>query len=508
MKDKDAKPTAAPVWSKGAADPAAAEANVRFCAGFDVHGRPPADLRLVPHDLDTNAAHLIMLVERGIVPRAAAAWAARGLLALRVRHAEGTLLLRPGCEDVHMSIEAAVTDVEGPEAGGVLHTGRSRNDQVATDMRLWMRGELAEFADAIEGLAEALATHAEQHTESVCPGFTHGQPAMVTSWGHWVAAYLPRVLRTLNALNSLAEELEECPLGAAASFGTSWPLDRQRTASLLGFKRPTLSGADGIWSRGELEGRFAFAMAQHLAHLAGIGQDLILLSTPPREWLRLADEHVTGSSIMPQKRNPDFAEVARARAAHAGGIAQSLLSITSALPSGYNRDTQWTKYLVFDAADNARGAAPLCADVFRRMNVYTDRMRDACSIGFLNATDVADSMARLRGLPFRRCYRILGAAVQSATAEGLLGRAHVNEALAEEGIEPFTEQEWAPFESPEGLLSVRDQPGNPHPARTREALASLRESCTRAANAMMEHHRGWERAREQLWHELERIANG
>ncbi len=508
MKDKDAKARAAPVWSKRLSDPDAAEANVRFCAGFDAEARPPADERLAAHDLDTNAAHLLMLVERGIAPRAAGAAAARALLKLRAWQAEGTPLLRPQCEDIHMSIEAQVTELEGPEAGGILHTGRSRNDQVATDMRLWLRGELAAYSEQLERLAGTLGAHAEEHTETVCPGFTHGQPAMVTSWGHWVAGYLPRVLRTLHGLDALAEELEECPLGAAASYGTSWPLDRERTARLLGFARATHSGADGIWSRGELEARFAFLLAQHLGHLAGIGQDLILLSTPPREWLRLDDAHVTGSSIMPQKRNPDFAEVARARSAHAAGIVQSLLSISSALPSGYNRDTQWTKYLAFDAADNARGAAVLYADVFRRMRVYTERMKEACATGFLNATDVADSLSRLRGLPFRRCYRILGAAVRAAEGEGVLRLHHVNEALGGEDIAPLTPEEWAPLESPEGLLAGRDQPGNPHPARTREAVAALRGSCARAGLSMKERHEAWQQAHGQLWRELEQLATG
>jgi argininosuccinate lyase len=322
------------VWAKGGRpqDASLAALNAAYTAGRDVAGRPAADHALVAADLETNAAHALMLGEVGILTDDEQRRILAALLDLKAAASRGEAIVDPRAEDVHMSIEQRVTAAAGAGAGGRLHTGRSRNDQVATDMRLWLRGEVLVLGDELRDLVGSLLRHAARHAATVCPGMTHMQPAMVTTWGHWTASYIPRVLRDMRQLAALLDDLDECPLGAAASFGTSWPIDRARTAELLGFKRPTRNGADGIWSRGELEARFAAIAASVLGHLAGIGQDLILLSTPPRLMVRLPDEFTTGSSIMPQKRNPDFAEVTRARAAVARGHAQALA--TTATRSG------------------------------------------------------------------------------------------------------------------------------------------------------------------------------
>ncbi len=496
----------APVWSKRVGDASVADANVKFCAGYDVAGRGAADSRLAPFDLQTNAAHLLMLEEREIIPQEPAAEAASGLLKLKARLEGGEDLLRPSCEDIHMSVESLLTELVGADAGGRIHTGRSRNDQIATDMRLWLRDTVAAFAEDFALVGRALATHARQHLHTVCPGFTHGQPGMVTSWGHTAMSYMPRILRDLRALAAILRELSTCPLGAAAGYGTGWPIDRNRTATLLGFKHPSPSGADSNWSRGEMEGRLAVVLAQFLSHLAGIGQDIILLSSPPRDWLRLADEHVTGSSIMPQKRNPDFAEVTRARAAHALGIAQGLLGISSVLPSGYNRDTQWTKYLAFDAADNALHAGPLFADVFDRVRVNAPAMRAACDVGFLNATDVADYIARSRRIPFRACYRLIGAAVKECESAGRLTREAMNPILAAEQLAPLSESEWQRLEDPAALLMLRAQPGNPHPDETAKSidilLAEIEEERALIAGKAAE----WRAAIDRLWGQVKATA--
>lgn len=500
-------PSGGPVWSKRVGDEAVASANVDFCAGFDVRGRPAADERLTLFDLETNAAHLLMLVEESIIPAEPGSAAAGALLKLRERFMNSETLVLPSCEDIHMSIESLVTDAAGEDAGGRLHTARSRNDQVATDMRLWLRREVAALALEAAALGETIADHAASHLATVCPGFTHGQPAMVTSWGHWTMSYAARVVRDARAVAILLDDLVECPLGAAASFGTSWPVNRERTASLLGFERPTTSGADGIWSRGEMETRFAFAAAGFLSHLAGMAQDLILLSTPPREWLRLADEHVTGSSIMPQKRNPDFAEVTRARAAHAFGIVQSLAGIGSGLPSGYNRDTQWTKYLGFDAADNVEGAARLYASVFRGLRIDKDAMKAGCEVGFLNATDVADFLARERRVPFRRCYRIVGPAVKACEAEGRLVREKLNAELEREGIDPLGEEEWRGLEDPVRLLMARSQPGNPHPDQVEQSIEALRGELGSIRDDVAKRVKGWQAAEKHLWDLLRELSD-
>jgi len=495
-----------PVWAKRVGDAAATARNIGYTAGFDVVGRSAADARLTPFDLQTNAAHLIMLAEEGIVPHPLAARAAKGLLEARDQYLAGMPILRPECEDIHMSTEVLVGELVGTEAAGYLHTGRSRNDQVATDMRLWLRAVVLHFGSSLGVLAEAIATHARQHLHTVCPGFTHGQPAMVTTWGHWTMSYLPRLLRDARELACLLRELKTCPLGAAASFGTSWPLNRKRTAELLGFSHPTPSGADGIWSRGELEQRFASLASRFLAHLSGVAQDIILLSSPPREWLRLADEHVTGSSIMPQKRNPDFAEVTRARAHVAAGLASSLLGIGTAAQSGYNRDSQWTKYLAFDAADNLAGAPEIFADVFAGISVDAPKMRAACDEGFLNATDVADFLARARQLPFRQCYRIIGGAVRACDEGGRLQRRILNEFLAKDGIAEVSLAEWAPLEDPVALLMARTQPGSPHPEHTHASIDVLRGEIAKALADMDEFKTRLMLVDARLWSTLQELG--
>ncbi|MCC5877986.1 MAG: argininosuccinate lyase [Candidatus Sumerlaeia bacterium] len=496
----------APVWSKRVGEAALAELNIGYCAGYDVVGREAADKRLAPYDLRTNAAHLLMLHRTGIVPTEKAAPLAKALLQIQERMAAGEDFLLPSAEDIHMSLEIAVGEIAGSDVSGHLHTARSRNDQVATDMRLWLREETARLGLAITALAADIAEHARAHVESVCPGFTHGQPAMVTSWGHWTMSYLPRLLRVVRQLPPILRDLKTCPLGAAASFGTAWPIDRVQTSQLLGFEHPTPSGADGIWSRGELESRFAFAVAQLMGQLSGIGQDMILLSTPPRAWLRLGDEHVTGSSIMPQKRNPDFAEVTRSRAAVAQSIVQAFMTIATALPSGYNRDTQWTKYLVFDAADNGAGACEIFSAVFRKMDIDKAAMRQACDIGFLNATDVADMIARTRKVPFRSTYRILGPAVKDCEAEGRLVLTKLNKRLDEEGIAPLTEEEWRGLEFPEELLKARSQPGNPSPEETTRSIGILLGEIEAEAGSFRKNLENWSDAGNSLLGELNQLA--
>ncbi|MDK2971965.1 MAG: argininosuccinate lyase [Candidatus Sumerlaeota bacterium] len=490
-----------PVWAKRVGDAAIGAENVAFCAGWDVRARPEADHALIPHDLSVNAAHAIMLGEQGILTDAERRAILDALLAIRDHHAAGGAILRPDCEDVHMSVEALVTEKAGAGMGGRLHTGRSRNDQVATDMRLWLRDEAAGRAAEIALLIETLLDHAATHAASPCPGFTHMQPGMISTWGHWAAAYAARLLRGLAAFGAVVDALDECPLGAAASYGSRWPTNRERTAALLGFARPTNNTVDAIWARGELEARFAFAAAQLLGHLSGIGQDLILLSTPPRDWVRLPDEFVTGSSIMPQKRNPDFAEVTRAKAAAAAGIVQAFLGIATAAPLGYNRDTQWTKYLALDIAEEVRGAARIYAGVFDRLDVRTAKMRDACREGFLNATDVADFLAASRGLAFRDCYRVLGRAVKRCEEAGELTLDAINAELAELGTEskPLAPEEMAALTDPEKLVAARTQTGSPNPANVRASIEVLRAESSELAEGIAKKAAAWHAAIDGLW---------
>jgi argininosuccinate lyase len=456
-----------PVWAKRVGDASINDLVVSYCAGRDVVARPPADEALIPHDLATNRAHATMLGEVGILTQQEAAKLVEALDAVEESWLTGKPLLDPACEDVHMSIEHRVTALVGPELGGRLHTGRSRNDQVATDMALWLRAEVDALAERVLSLIAVLELQSENYRHSPVPGSTHMQPAMITTWGHMLKGYAVRLQRDVEALRAVRHRLRYCPLGSAASFGSSWPTNREITAKLLGFESPSPHTTDAIWSRGENEAAFAFAVAQLLAHLSSIGEDLILLSTPPRKWLRLADEVTTGSSIMPQKRNPDFAEVTRAKAAVVAGHVQAFLGIATAAPNGYNRDTQWTKYLAMDVSEEVRLAPDVFRVVFQTLQVNTEAMLAATQEGFLNATDVADYLARTRRLSFRLCYQILGRSVARCEALGKLTAEVINSELAEKasGVALLTREEMNTLEDPLLLLSLRTQTGSPNPER-------------------------------------------
>ncbi len=479
-----------PVWSKRVMD-LVNEANVQYCAGWDVKFRAPADLRLVFEDLWTNRAQTVMLARQGILTRPQAAAILRALAEIERLAREGRFEIPPDAEDVHMAIEREVTRLAGPDSGGWLHTGRSRNDQAATDIRLWMRRRSIEMQRRLAALGGALCHHAERHLETVCPGFTHMQPAMITTWAHIVEAWAEGIYRDLYHFSWLMYPLTlhtECPLGAAASFGVSWPIDRAMTSDLLGFTGIQENTLDCISSRGEAERFFVFCLAEMINRLSCIGQDLILFSTPPRDWLRLDDRFVTGSSIMPQKRNPDFAEVTRAKAAHVTGLLTSLYGIGRAAPSGYNRDMQWTKYLLFDAWDECEAAPLVFMGVFESLEVNAAAMRAACDTGFMNATDVAEALAASSRLPFRASYRILGEAVARCEASGRLDRETLNRvlaaswpALSKEGLAPaggaplqFSADLWAEIEEPLSLLRRRRHVGSPAPENVKAQLQKLR----------------------------------
>lgn len=459
-----AKPSK-PVWAKRVGDASINDLVVAYCAGRDVIGKPPADEALIPYDLQTNRAHAQMLGEVGILTADEAKRLIDALNKLEAAHQKGEPILDPACEDVHMSIEQRVTAIVGPELGGRLHTGRSRNDQVATDMALWLRDEVKHLRERILVLIKSLDTHANTYRNTPVPGMTHMQPAMITTWGHWVKGYSVRLGRDVANLDQVLARLRFCPLGGAASFGSSWPTNREITAKLLGFEGPTPHTTDSIWSRGENETAFAFAAAQLLGHLSSMGQDLILMSTPPKDWIRLADDVTTGSSIMPQKRNPDFAEVTRAKAAVVAGQVQAFLGIGTAAPAGYNRDTQWTKYLVMDVAEEVRLAPDVFRTVIETLQVNAPAMLAATQLGFLNATDVADYLARTRKLSFRLCYQILGRSVAECEAGGKLTLEVINRQMAERAPEakPLSPDEMKTLEDPLLLLSLRKQTGSPNP---------------------------------------------
>ena len=468
---------AKPVWQtegKGSA----AEALVRLCAGRDVRGLPPVDEALLASDLWTNRAHAQVLHRAGVLTTDELRAILASLRDLEAEAEDGSWSLDPACEDVHMAVEQYVSQRAGDDVGGKLHSGRSRNDQVATDMRLWLRDALLALHGEIDGLVATLLDCASDHVETVMPGWTHQRPAMVTSWGSVLAGYASALERDMDRLLSVFARINACPLGAAAGYGTSWSLDRSYAARLLGFARVLEHPGDAAGNRWEPDADAATAIALFMRHLATLAQDWITLSSPAYGFIGLPKQLTTGSSIMPQKRNPDLLEVTRAKCAIAIGTATSLMSLGANEMSGYQRDLQWSKYLIMDLIREVSGLAPLLGEMLSGLDVRAEQMAEDCKTGFIEAVDVADTLARSRNVPFRTAYGVISDAVAIAEkdAQGQrLTRAALDAALSAQAMAPLSDSEAAPVEDPASGLAARCNVGGPAPAQTRELIESLRK---------------------------------
>ncbi|MDX9752512.1 MAG: argininosuccinate lyase [bacterium] len=460
-----------PVWhseKKGSAK----EAFVAFSAGRDVVPLPEADQDLVPYDIWTNQAHALTLYRGGVFSREEARSILAALIKLKEDWLEGCWHLDPTLEDVHINIEAYITEHCGEALGGRLHSGRSRNDQVANDMKLYARDVILEFCQETTTLISAILTHAASHLQAVMPGYTHHRKATITTWAHWCASYTQGLRRDAQRWMDLYHRINTCPLGAAASYGTTWPLDREYTAQLMAFDGPQENTLDAVMSRGEAETEITQALALLMKRLACVSQDLILFSTEEFGYLSLPPAFTTGSSIMPQKRNPDFAEAIKGKAQAVQGYCAALTTINAANLAGYNKDVQWTKYQFMDAVREARHAARILADVFQGLHVHTDRMTQAARTGFLNAVDIADFLAQSRQVPFRQTYRILSDAVGLST-EGFIAKSTLNTLLQKDNITLLTDEEYSQLTDPVRCVMNRTHCGSPHPEQVNHALHSL-----------------------------------
>lgn len=498
-------PSAAPVWAKSGARPAS-DADLRlgiaYCAGRDTAPRPMADAALLAHDIRTNRAHCAMLCRKGIIPASKLAAIERGLAQIEREARAGTFELDPSLEDVHINVERAVARISGDAAAGVMHTARSRNDQTSTDIRLWIRDALLHVMASLPRTVRSLADLAAAHKHTVMGGWTHGQPAMPTTLGHWASAHASALLRDLHALESLWPLLNESPLGAAAGFGSSWPIDRNLTARLLGFDRPQRNSLDAVSTRWEAESRLASALAILMVHLSSLGQDLIFLSSPPRRLVHLDPAFTTGSSIMPQKRNPDFAEVTRAKAAAVQAMLGAALSAGRGALSGYNRDSQWTKYWIMDLVEEAAPAPDLFARVVATLRVDRAALKRTASEEFVAAVDLADGLAASRGVEFRRLYHIVGEAVMRDLDAGTFDLATVNALLAEAGVKPpLTAAELRSIVDPVSAVRRRRSLGGPSPSDVTAQAAELRAAAARAARWVAARRRALDAADRKL-HEL------
>jgi argininosuccinate lyase len=375
------------------------------------------DYRLAPHDVRGSRAHVTMLSNTGIVAAADADAIAKGLDQVAHEIESGRFTFSRALEDVHMNIEHRLGEIIG-SAAGHLHTARSRNDQVALDMRLWVRDTIDALLGQLRDLQWALATKALAHAATIMPGFTHLQSAQPVTFGHHLLAYVEMIARDRGRLHDARRRLNECPLGAAALAGTSFPIDRTMTARLLSFDRPSANSLDSVSDRDFILETLS-AAALCAMHLSRFAEEIVLWSTPQFGFIRLSDKFSTGSSIMPQKRNPDAAELVRGKCGRIVGALNALLLVMKGLPLAYSKDMQEDKEGTFDALHSLSVCITAMAGMVVDMTPDQQRMKAAAGSGYATATDLADWLVGTLQMPFREAHHVTGTLVKAAAARNV-----------------------------------------------------------------------------------------
>jgi len=428
------------------------------------------DQRLAPYDIQGSIAHAAMLARQGIITQAERNDIHAGLQRILERINAGSFSWSVELEDVHMNIEAALTEDIG-DAGKKLHTGRSRNDQVATDVRLWLRDELVAVRSELRRLQTALLDLAEREADTILPGFTHLQTAQPITFGHHMMAWFEMLERDHSRLADCAQRMNQMPLGAAALAGTTFPIDREYTATLLGFDEPCRNSLDAVSDR-DFAIEFAADASILMMHLSRMSEELIIWSSAQFHFITLSDSFCTGSSIMPQKKNPDVPELIRGKSGRIFGHLFSLLTLMKSQPLAYNKDNQEDKEPLFDAVDNLKGSLKVFADMIPAISCNTDRMRAAALQGFATATDLADYLVR-KGTPFRDAHEVVGKSVAYCVDKGcdlaeleLAQLQQFSDAIGEDVFDYLTL---------EGSVAARDHIGGTAPNQVRKAIANARE---------------------------------
>ena len=425
----------------------------------------PFDHRLARHDIQGSLAHAQMLCKAGVLSESDLADIRRGMAEILEEIDAGSLKWSLDLEDVHMNIERRLTEKIG-DAGKRLHTGRSRNDQVATDIRLWLRDESDHISGLLADLQHALLDVAAEHSETVMPGFTHLQVAQPVSFGHHLLAYVEMFGRDRERLADCRKRLNRLPLGAAALAGTTYPVSRETTARLLGFDEVCQNSLDAVSDR-DFAIEFTAAAALLMMHLSRLSEELIVWMSPRFAFIDLADRFCTGSSIMPQKKNPDVPELVRGKSARITGHLMALLTLMKSQPLAYNKDNQEDKEPLFDTVDTLVQTLKIYADMVRGIRVKPENMRAAVMQGFATATDLADYLVK-KGLPFRDSHEAVARAVRLAESKDvdladlpLAELQNFSNLIADDVYQVLT---------PEGSLKARNHTGGTAPEQVRRQI--------------------------------------
>ncbi|HYF60483.1 MAG TPA: argininosuccinate lyase [Burkholderiaceae bacterium] len=460
MTDQFAKKSEA--WSARFSEPVA-ELVKRYTASVDF------DKRLAPFDIEGSLAHASMLREVGLITQADLDAIRDGMATIRGEIERGEFAWSIDLEDVHLNVEKRLTELVG-DAGKRLHTARSRNDQVATDIRLWLRATIDETVGLLEALQRALVDVADAHADTIMPGFTHLQVAQPVTFGHHLMAYVEMFSRDAERMADCRRRVNRLPLGAAALAGTSFPIDRERVARELGFDGVCGNSLDAVSDR-DFAIEFCAAAALVMTHVSRLSEELVIWMSPRVGFVDLADRFCTGSSIMPQKKNPDVPELARGKTGRVAGHLMALLVLMKGQPLAYNKDNQEDKEPLFDTADTVIATLRIFADLAGGIRVNAARMRAAAAEGFSTATDLADYLVK-KGLPFRDAHEAVAHAVRTAANSGRDLAELPLEALR--AFSPLVDQDVYDVLTPEGSVAARDHVGGTAPAQVRAAIARAR----------------------------------
>ena len=449
----------------------------RFASGPDaimeeINASIDFDRRLYAQDIEGSLAHAAMLAECGIISREDEAKIRAGLNTILSEIETEAFTYSRALEDIHMNVEARLRELVG-DAAGRLHTARSRNDQVALDFRMWVRATLTAISESLTGIMDALLVRAEKHADSVMPGFTHLQSAQPVTFGHHCLAYVEMFARDRSRVNDAIARMNECPLGAAALAGTGFPIDRDMTAKALGFSGPTRNSIDTVSDR-DFALEFLGCAAICAGHLSRLAEEIVIWSTPQFGFVTLSDRFSTGSSIMPQKKNPDAAELVRAKTGRINGSLIALLTVLKGLPLAYSKDMQEDKEAVFDAADALEVSLAAMTGMISDMSVNTEAMCLAAGSGFSTATDLADWLVREVGLPFREAHHVTGQAVALAARQGK--RLDELELSQLQGIHPAISDAVYDVLSIEASVASRTSFGGTAPQNVRHQIAYWKQA--------------------------------
>ena len=448
----------------------------RFAGGPDavmerINASIDFDKRLYAQDIDASRAHCRMLVAQGILSSPDGDAIAEGLEKIRAEIDAGEFDFKASLEDIHMNIEARLAELIG-DAAGRLHTARSRNDQVATDLRLWVRDALDRLESGLADLQGALLDQAERHADTIMPGMTHLQAAQPVTFGHHLLAYVEMIGRDRSRARDCRARLNESPLGAAALAGTAFPIDREATARALGFDRPMANSLDAVSDR-DFALEFLAVAAIAATHLSRLAEEIVLWTSAQFGFVALSDAFSTGSSIMPQKRNPDAAELIRGKAGRVVGALNALLVVMKGLPLAYGKDMQEDKEPVFDAETTLALCVAATTGMIADMTVDRDAMRAAAGAGHATATDLADWLVRTLDMPFRDAHHVTGRIVRLADEAGCALDALPLEAMR--AVEPRITEDVFAVLGVENSVASRTSQGGTAPDNVRRAVAAARE---------------------------------